>query len=112
MLIRFLLLILLLLPAIAAPPTPASHFGHPIGIDRELLDWSKVVTYFQALEKTSDRLKFKEIGKTAEGRPFIAVTIASPATLKNLDHCLDIQKRLSDPRVGSLSWSGPAAFRY
>src|SRR5579872_2061531 len=79
-------------------PTPASHFGHPLGVDRELLDWDKVVTYFQALAKSSDRLRFREIGKTAEGRPFIAVTISSAATLKNLDHYLDIQKRLSDPR--------------
>src|SRR6266404_5758967 len=98
MAIRPLLLFALLFPVTAAPPTPASHFGHPIGVDKELLDWNKVVTYFQALEKTSDKLRFKEIGKTAEGRPFIAVTISSPATLKNLDHYLDIQKRLSDPR--------------
>jgi hypothetical protein len=85
-------------PGIAAVPTPASHFGHAIGVDNELLDWDKVVTYFQALEKSSDRIRYKELGKTAEGRPQIAVTISSPANLKNLDHYLDIQRRLSDPR--------------
>jgi len=79
-------------------PTPESHFGHPIGVDRELLDWDKVVSYFQALARSSDKIRFKELGKTAEGRPFIAATIAAPATLRNLDHYLDIQTRLADPR--------------
>ena len=56
-------------------PTPQSHFGHPIGTDRELLDWSKVVSYFDLLAKGSDRIRVKELGKTADGRPFIAATI-------------------------------------
>ena len=93
-----IVLLLLLVPAVAAVPTPASHFGHKIGVDNELLDWDRVVTYFQALEKSSDRIRFKELGKTAEGRPQIAVTISSPANIKNLDHYLDIQRRLADPR--------------
>src|SRR5205085_4378641 len=37
-------------------------------------------------------------GKTAEGRPQIAVTISSAANLKNLDRYRDIQQRLADPR--------------
>src|SRR5579872_151099 len=84
--------------AVAAVPTPESHFGHKIGVDNELLDWDKVVTYFQALEKSSDRIKFRELGKTVEGRPQIAAIISSPANLKNLEHYRDIQLRLSDPR--------------
>src|SRR5579872_1731807 len=84
--------------AVAAVPTPESHFGHKIGVDNELLDWSQVVTYFQALPKSSDRVRFHDLGKTADGRPQIAVTISSAANIKNLDHYLDIQKRLADPR--------------
>lgn len=91
-------LLLLCSRAFSAVPTPESHFGHKIGVDNELLDWDKVVTYFQSLEKSSHRIKFQELGKTVEGRPQIAVTISSPANIKNLDHYLDIQKRLSDPR--------------
>jgi len=93
-----LLSLLLLAPSFAAVPTPESHFGHKIGVDNELLDWDKVVSYFQALEKSSDRLKFLDLGKTVEGRPQIAAIISSPANLKNLDHYLDIQRRLADPR--------------
>ena len=61
------------------PPTPESHFGHPMGVDRELLDWDKVVSYYQSLAKTSDKIRVEELGKTAEGRPFIAATISSAA---------------------------------
>jgi hypothetical protein len=91
-------LLLLSASVSAQPPTPESHFGHPIGVDRELLDWDKVVSYFQALSKTSDRIRVEELGKTAEGRPFIAATIGSAATLRNLDRYREIQAKLADPR--------------
>ncbi len=79
-------------------PDPATYFGHPIGADRELLDWDKVVSYFQALAQSSDKIRVSELGKTTEGRPFIAATISSAATLQNIDHYRDIQARLADPR--------------
>jgi len=93
-----LLLLLTWVASAQTIPTPASHFGHPIGVDRELLDWDKVVSYFQALAASSNRIIVKELGKTAEGRPFIAATISAPETIRNLNHYLDIQTRLADPR--------------
>src|SRR5579885_1063354 len=84
--------------AVAAPPTPESHFGHPMGVDRKLLDWDKVVAYFQALAKTSDRIRVEELGKSTGGRPFIAAWISSPANIKNLSRYQDIQAKLADPR--------------
>ena len=100
MLRRLLLsLALLSLPAAAAVPTPKSYFGHEIGEDRTVLDWDKVVGYFQALEKSSDKIRVRELGKSTEGRPFIAATIADPETLKHLDRYIEIQKRLADPRT-------------
>src|SRR5579863_5495048 len=90
------ILSLLTSPAFTATvPTPASHFGHPIGVDRELLDWDRVVSYFEALAKSSDKIRVQQLGKTAEGRPFIAATIGSAATLRDLDHYRDIQAKLS-----------------
>jgi Zinc carboxypeptidase len=86
-----------------APPNPATFFGHPIGADRELLDWDRVVAYYQALARSSDKIRVTELGKTTEGRPFIAATISSAATLRDLDHYRDIQGRLSDPRRTSSS---------
>jgi hypothetical protein len=84
--------------AAAPPPSPQSWFGHPIGADKTVLDWEKVVGYFSALAKSSDRIKVEELGKTADGRPFIAATIADAETLKHLDRYIEIQRRLADPR--------------
>ncbi|MDQ6706350.1 MAG: M14 family metallopeptidase, partial [Acidobacteriota bacterium] len=91
----------------AAVPTPKSHFGHEIGADRVLLDWDKVVSYFYSLQKNSDRIRVKEIGKSAEGRPFIAATIASSKTIRDLDRYLEIQRRLADPRITSAAQAEP-----
>src|SRR5579883_1451433 len=85
----------------ATVPTPAAYFGHPIGADQTMMDWDKVVGYFQALAKSSDKIRFAELGKTADNRPFIAVTIADPNTLKHLDRYIAIQQKLADPRKTS-----------
>jgi hypothetical protein len=94
-----LLVVLFVCGIQAAVPTPESHFGHEIGVDRELLDWDKVVSYFRALEQSSDEIRVEELGKTVEGRPFIAATIAEAETLRNLDRYREIQRRLADPRI-------------
>lgn len=69
-----------------------------MGTDRKLADWSQVVSYFQALPHSSNRIRVRELGKTTEGRPFLAAIIAAPETLHDLDRYLNIQKRLADPR--------------
>jgi Zinc carboxypeptidase len=92
---------------VAAVPTPKSHFGHEMGVDKVLLDWDQVVSYFYKLEKSTDRMRVREIGKTAEGRPFIAATFASAETMNNLDQYLAIQRRLADPRLTTPAQAEP-----
>jgi hypothetical protein len=87
------------LPLVAAVPAPENHFGQRMGADGFVLDWDRVVAYFQALERGSGSVQVRELGKTTEGRPFLAVTIAAPETLKNLDRFSAIQARLADPRA-------------
>jgi hypothetical protein len=84
--------------ASGAVPAPADHFGQPIGQDGTVLDWDKVVSYFQALENSSGRIKVQTLGQTTEGRPLVAAFIADEATLKNLGRYQAIQKKLADPR--------------
>src|SRR5215813_12359481 len=98
MIVRIACLLLAAWCAIAAVPAPESYFGHPIGGDRTVMDWEKVVGYFQALSKASDRIRVDELGKTADGRPFIAATISDAGTLKKLSRYREIQQRLADPR--------------
>jgi hypothetical protein len=85
----------------AAPPAPEEFFGHKIGANRTVLDWSKVVDYFQALDAGSDRVKVMEYGRSTEGRPMIVAVISAPETLKKLDRYQQIQKKLVDPRATS-----------
>ena len=93
--------------AFAAVPTPESYFGHPIGADRTVLDWDKVVSYFHVLGQNSDRIRIEELGKSTEGRPFIAAIIAQPETLRHLDRYQEIQRRLADPRQTSPAQAEP-----
>jgi hypothetical protein len=87
--------------AAAKPPTPEAWFGHPIGADRQLLDWDRVVSYFNALAASSDKIRVTEYGRSAENRPLIVAAIAAPETLHNLDRYREIQRRLADPRITS-----------
>jgi hypothetical protein len=79
--------------------SPAEAFGFEPGTDRKLADWTQLVSYFQKLGKESDRVRFEEVGKTTEGRPFVAVTISSADTISHLDRYKEIQRRLADPRI-------------
>jgi Zinc carboxypeptidase len=86
-------------PAAKPPPTPEAWFRHRIGADRQLLDWDRVVSYFNALAASSDKIRVTEYGRSAENRPLIVATIATPETLRNLDRYREIQRRLADPRI-------------
>ena len=68
-------------------------------MDRVLLDWDQVVSYFTKLEQSSPAIRVEQIGKTVEGRPFIAAVISSPENLRRLPKYLDIQRHLADPRT-------------
>ncbi|MGA2742548.1 MAG: M14 metallopeptidase family protein [Bryobacteraceae bacterium] len=101
-----LLACLLLLVSFLAPaaiPSPEAFFGQRMGSDHMVLDWDKVVSYFQTIEANSDRIRVEELGKSTEGRPFIAATISAPETLRHLERYREIQRRLADPRLTSES---------
>ncbi|HSW50140.1 MAG TPA: M14 metallopeptidase family protein, partial [Bryobacteraceae bacterium] len=85
----------------AVLPAPEQFFGHKIGADRTVLDWDRVVAYFRALESGGASLRVSEVGRSTEGRPFIAVLISSPQTLRDLERYRGIQEKLADPRLTS-----------
>lgn len=102
-------LLLLLLIAGTAPllaqkhviTSPEAAFGFKPGTDRKLADWTGLTDYFKKLSTESDRIRYEEVGKTTEGRPFIAVTISAPENLAHLAHYQEIQRKLADPRTTS-----------
>jgi hypothetical protein len=82
----------------SAVPSPEKFFGFQMGADRKLANWDKLLEYYQLLDKGSDKMQLVELGKSSEGRPYVAIFISSPANLAKLDHYKQINARLADPR--------------
>ena len=85
-------------PSQSSLTAPDTFFGFRMGADRKLANWEKLHEYYQLLAKNTNRMKLVELGKSSEGRPFIALFISSPANLAKLDQYRQINARLSDPR--------------
>ena len=84
--------------AVAAVPTPESHFGHVMTADRQPLAWAQVVSYFEKLPGSSSRIRVERMGLSEEGRPLVMAIISAPENLKRLDRYRAIQGALADPR--------------
>src|SRR5262245_64311428 len=74
--------------------SPEQFLGHRIGADSKLVRWDKAVEYFKLASTNSDRVRYRELGKTSNGNPFIVLEISSPETLKNLDRYKQLEKKL------------------
>lgn len=55
-------------PTATAVTTPRQQFGHDIGDDYVLVNYTQYVDYLKRLDRESDRLLVVDIGATAEGR--------------------------------------------
>lgn len=102
--LAFLFLVALVAPAAHAAPnghitSPEEAFGFKLGTDRKLADWAQLVGYYKKLGSESNRVRFQELGKTTEGRPFVSLTISSPENLAHLAEYQEITRKLSDPRT-------------
>jgi hypothetical protein len=75
-------------------PTPEQFFGFRMGTDNKLARWDKIVDYFKQVSGATDRIRFRELGKSTNGNPFIALEIASAETLKNLDKYKQMERKL------------------
>src|SRR5918911_5166602 len=73
---------------------PAQFAGHRIGDDNKLVRWDRIVEYMRLAASNSDRVRFRELGKSTNGNPFIALEIASAETLKNLDRYKQLERKL------------------
>jgi hypothetical protein len=74
--------------------TPEQFLGFKVGADNKLVRWDKIVEYMKLAAANSDRVRFRELGKTSDNNPFIALEISSPDTLKNLDRYKQLEKKL------------------
>lgn len=74
--------------------TPEQYFGFRMGTDNKLARWDRIVQYFQQISAGSDRVRYRELGKSTNGNPFVALEIASADTLKSLDRYKQLQRKL------------------
>jgi len=75
--------------------TPEEFFGHTIGADYVLPNYTQFAEYWRRLDAESDRIKVVSIGKTAEGRDQLMAIVTSPENHANLERYRQISRRLA-----------------
>src|SRR3981189_1246132 len=82
--------------ATAAGPvqSPEQFLGFKVGADNRLARWDRIVAYMKLAAAGSDRVRFRELGKSSNDNPFIALEISAPDTLKNLDRYKQLERKL------------------
>src|SRR2546422_9700414 len=92
-------LLLLALSQTAEPPIrPSAALGFEPGADSALADWKQVSGYMNMLAQRSAFVHVDTLGRTTEGRPFVLMTITSPANQQRLGEIKRVQALLADPR--------------
>ena len=92
------LLLLALLQTAEPPIRPSAALGFEPGTDSMLADWRQVSGYMNDLAQRSRYVRVDTLGRTTEGRPFLLVTITSPANQERLADIKRVQALLADPR--------------
>lgn len=96
---RFLPATVATLPASASVPSPRAYFGTIIGAPGVMHRTADIYGYFRALAKTSPRVHVESVGRSEEGRELLLATVASEATIRDLDRYRAALAALADPRA-------------
>ncbi|HET9013108.1 MAG TPA: M14 metallopeptidase family protein, partial [Gemmatimonadaceae bacterium] len=80
-------------------PAPSALLGFEVGADRKLADWPQITTYYSRLAAATPAVRVDTLGPSTDGRPFVVVTLSSPANMRNLEAIRRAQGRLADPRA-------------
>jgi hypothetical protein len=83
----------------AQVPSPRSVLGFQPTDDKAIADWRQITDYFAKLDKASNKVTVREIGRSTLGKPLIVAFISSPDNIKNLDKYRQISEKLADPRT-------------
>lgn len=93
------LILLFSVSIVAQVPSPRSVLGFQPTDDKTIADWTQIVDYFNKLDKASDRVAVREIGRSTLGKPLIVAFISSSRNIKDLEKIRKISQRLADPRT-------------
>lgn len=75
--------------------TPEKFFGFIPGSDRQLFTYEQLVDYLKLLEKETDRIRLRQIGKSPMGLPMYIAFISSGENLARLDELKSINRELT-----------------
>jgi hypothetical protein len=75
--------------------SPKEFFGFDIGDDYQLATYRQFAAYWQKLDRQSDRMVVRSIGRTEEGRDQLMAIVSSPDNLKRLEEYRALSKRLA-----------------
>ena len=81
----------------AQAPSPTDFFGHEIGADYELVDYTDMVRYYRAVEQASDRVRLFDIGQSSYGQRMVMAVITSKANQERLARLRDISVAMAHP---------------
>jgi hypothetical protein len=74
--------------------SPDTFMGFPVGADNTLVRYDRLVDYVRQVAAGSPRVKMRELGKTTQGNPYVAVEISAPETMARLDRFKQMQRKL------------------
>ncbi|RKN35564.1 M14 family zinc carboxypeptidase [Micromonospora musae] len=80
-------------------PTPKEFFGFEMGDEGKLADFNSVKRYLKLVADRSEEAEYQVVDKTTLGNDYPILLMSNKHNLKRIDQVLDINKRLSDPRV-------------
>jgi hypothetical protein len=83
--------------------TPKEFFGHNIGDDYWLPNYTQFTGYWQKIARESPRAKLDTIGLTAEGRPQLSMIVSSPENMKQLEKYRNMSKSLAYAEIDSIT---------
>src|SRR5688500_16368581 len=75
--------------------SPSEEFGRNIGDDYFLVNYTRMIAYWQKLDRQSPRMSLQRIGTTAGGRPMWMAVITAPENHRRLGHYQNIARRLA-----------------
>ena len=93
--IAALLLLAFTAPAAPRVTSPKSFLGFNLGDDYQLPNYTQLTTYWERLDRESDRLKVVPIGLTEEGRTMVMGIVTSPVNHRRLYGFKDTVRRLA-----------------
>ena len=81
--------------AAAQLTSPEEHFGHPVGADYQLVDYTGLADYWRLLAEQSDRVSVESIGTTSMGREQLMAIVTSPANRPRLARYRETSRRMA-----------------